>query len=148
MSKQLLKLLDEFLSKNQHWISCRNIMISVLKQYGVRSAIELAVLEDSLFKQMKGVGQVTYQALVEFRDYVKDNVESSDRKLYTSLAEVRAKYTTISPNASTRLTNNLLRLGIDSIDKVKDMTDEQVLCIHGHAQTKLLGIYREYLSKQ
>ena len=123
-------------------------MMSALKQYGVRSAVELAVLEDSLFKQMKGVGPVTYQALVEFRDYVKDKVESSDRKLYTSIAEVRAKYTTISPNASTRLTNNLIRLGIDSIDKVKNMTNEQAVYIHGHAQTKLLDIYREYLSKQ
>ena len=76
---------------------------------------------------------------------VKDKIEKYKDSLAFSIVKYRSRYTTISGTASTRLVNNLLKLGIDSEEKVKQMTEEQMQAIRGYSQIKLLNLYREYL---
>ena len=79
---------------------------------------------------------------------VKDKIEKYKNSLAFSIVKYRSRYTTISGAASTRLVNNLLKLGIDSEEKVKQMTEEQIQDIHGYSQIKLLNLYRDYLLEQ
>ena len=76
---------------------------------------------------------------------VKDKIEEYKNSLAFSIVKYRSRYTTISGTASARLVNNLLKLGVDSEEKVKQMTDEQIQTIRGYSQIKLLSLYREYL---